>query len=81
MQLLRCSAAASHPNSSPTVSILLPDDVPSETVQIAYYLIGPFGGYEDLHGAESWTPPYEIEASEEGKTATEIRLIVYATRL
>ena len=29
----------------PSVSISLPATVPSETVQISYFLVGPFGGY------------------------------------
>ena len=73
------SAPASHPNSAPTVLILLPNDVPSETVQIAYYLIGPFGGYEAYTEPKAGLHSYEIEASEEGRAATEIRLIIYAT--
>ncbi len=77
MQLL-VAVAASHPNSSPSVSILLPDAVPSETVQIAYYLIGPFGGYEYYTEPKAGLHQYEIGASEGGRAATEIRLIIYA---
>ena len=31
----------------PSVSVLLPANISSETVQISYFLIGPFGGYGD----------------------------------
>ncbi len=78
VQLL-VAVAASHPNSAPSVSILLPDAVPSEMVQIAYYLIGPFGGYEYYTEPKAGLHQYEIEASEGGRAATEIRLIIYAT--
>ncbi len=78
VQLL-VAVAASHPNSAPSVSILLPDGIPSETVQIAYYLIGPFGGYEAYTEPKAGLHLYEIEASEGGRAATEIRLIIYAT--
>ena len=33
--------------SVPSVSISLPPDILSETVQISYFLVGPFGGYGD----------------------------------
>ena len=64
----------------PSVSVLLPANIPSETVQISYFLIGPFEGYrgytEQLAGLHS----YEISALVEGRTASEIKMIVYASR-
>jgi len=61
------------------VSISLPQDILSETVQISYFLVGPFGGHggytTDLAGVHS----YEIPTTVDGKAATEIRMIVYAS--
>lgn len=48
----------------PSVSVLLPPDVPSETVQIAYYLSGPFGGYERYTDEQAGAHSYEIATSE-----------------
>ena len=63
----------------PSVSILLPANVRSETVQIAYQLRGPFGGYSMYTEPRRDLRAYAIPASVEGKAATEIRTIVYAT--
>lgn len=71
--------AASRPGSSPSVSILLPINVPSQTVQIAYQLIGPFGGYLTYMEPKAGLNSLEIEASLEGRAATEIRMIIYAS--
>jgi hypothetical protein len=63
----------------PSVSVLLPADIPSETVQISYFLIGAFGGYGDYTKQEPGLRSYEIPAVAEGKAAREIRMIVYAS--
>ena len=65
----------------PSVSISLPPDVPSETVQISYFLIGPFGGYGGYAAQRTGVHSYEIPTIVEGKAATEIRMIVYGLRL
>lgn len=62
----------------PSVSISLPPDVFSETVQISYFLIGPFGGYGAYVTQRAGVHSYEIPTMVEGKVATEIRMIVYA---
>jgi hypothetical protein len=64
---------------SPSVSIYLPSNVPSETVQISYFLIGPFGGYGGYAARRTGVDSYEIPTIVEGKAATEIRMIVYAS--
>jgi len=64
--------------TSPTVSISLPPNIPSETAQIAYHLVGPFGGYGGYTEQRAGVHSYEIETSVEGNAATEIRMIVYA---
>lgn len=63
----------------PSVSISLPPDVLSETVQISYFLIGPFGGYGAYVTQRAGVHSYEIPTMLEGKLATEIRMIVYAS--
>lgn len=63
----------------PFVSILLPPSIPAETVQISYFLRGPFGGYGGYAAQRAGGHAYEIPASVEGKAATEIRMIVYAS--
>ena len=63
----------------PLVSVLLPANIPSETVQISYALIGPFGGYGGHTKQRPGLQSYEISALIEGKTASEIRMIVYAS--
>jgi hypothetical protein len=59
--------------------ISLPSNVPSETVQISYFLIGPFGGYGGYAARRTGVDSYEIPTIVEGKAATEIRMIVYAS--
>jgi hypothetical protein len=63
----------------PSVSISLPPNTPSETVQVSYFLRGPFGGYGGYAAQHAGLHSYEIPASVEGKAATEIRMIVYAS--
>src|SRR5882762_6123396 len=55
-----------------------PPDMLSETVQISYFLIGPFGGHGGYATGRAGVHSYEIPALAEGKAATEIRMIVYA---
>jgi hypothetical protein len=66
MAVLPSSASQRSPSPkvSPSVSILLPPDIPSETVQIAYYLIGPFRGYETYTDKQAGLHSYEIATSE-----------------
>jgi hypothetical protein len=64
---------------APCFSVSLPPNTPSETVQIAYYLVGPFGGHGGYTEQRPGLHAYEIATSVEGKAATEIRIIVYAS--
>jgi hypothetical protein len=61
-----------------SVSVLLPANIPSEAVQISYFLVGPFGGQGGQTEQREGLNSYEISAIVEGKAATEIRMIVYA---
>ena len=63
----------------PSVSVSLPPGVLSETVQISYFLVGPFGGYGGYVAQRAGVHSYEIPTMVEGKDATEIRMIVYAS--
>jgi|HubBroStandDraft_6_1064221.scaffolds.fasta_scaffold245760_1 hypothetical protein len=66
------------PASSPTVSISLPADIPSETVQIRYLMAGSFGGYGGFIEPRPNQTSYEIDASTQGKPANSIKILVYA---
>jgi hypothetical protein len=72
------SETPSSPAIYPSVSVSLPGNIPSESVQIAYYLVGPFGGHGAYAEQRVGLHFVEIAASLEGKPATEIRMIVYA---
>jgi hypothetical protein len=66
------------PANSATVTISLPANIPSETVQIRYFLIGSFGGYGGYMEPKQELSAYEIEASKDGEPASSIKIIVYA---
>jgi hypothetical protein len=70
---------ASNLDDFPSVSVLLPANIPSETVQISYFLIGPFGGYSGYTKQRPGLRSYEMSALVEGKAASEIRMIIYAS--
>jgi len=63
----------------PSVSVSLPANVSSETVQIFYFLIGPFGGNGTYTEQRPGLHSYEISTVVEGKAASEIRMVVYAS--
>ena len=77
--LAGATQTAAKAEDSPSVSISLPPNVPSETVQISYFRIGPFGGYGGYTARRTGVDSYEIPTIVEGKAATEIRMIVYAS--
>src|ERR1700745_3542449 len=61
------------------VSIALPQNVPSDTVQISYHLVGPFGGYSGYAAQQFGVTSYRIPTAVDSMAATEIRVIVYAS--
>jgi hypothetical protein len=63
----------------PSVFVLLPANIPSETVQISYFLVGPFGGYGGYTKQRPGLESYEISALVDRQVASEIRMIVYAS--
>lgn len=77
--LIRTTRTPAKADDLPFVSIALPSNVPSESVQISYFLIGPFGGYGGYAAQQFNVTSYQIPATFDGKKATEIRAIVYAS--
>ncbi len=65
--------------NSQSISIALPADFPSETVQISYFLRGPFGGSGGYVKQQAGVGSYQISTVVEGKSADEVRVIVYAS--
>ena len=66
------------PANSPSVSLSLPGDIPSETVQIRYFMTGAFGGYGGFIEPRPNQTDYEIDASTEGKSANSVKILAYA---
>lgn len=60
------------------MTVLLPPDIPSETVQVSYELTGPFGGYGGYTDPAPNLNFYKIAASIDGKAARKAPLVVYA---
>jgi hypothetical protein len=73
-----CVHATTNADGPPFVFITLPRNIPSETVQIAFFSIGPFGGYGGYNTRQSGVTSYQIPAVVDGKAASEIRAIVYS---
>jgi len=67
-----------NPAGPPSVSLSLPADIPSETVQIHYFMTGSFGGYGGPVEVKPNQTEYEIDASAEGNPANSIKILVYA---
>jgi hypothetical protein len=63
---------------SPTIAISLPEGIPSETVQIHYFMIGSFGGYGGFIEPRPNQTDYKIDASIQGKPANSIKILVFA---
>jgi hypothetical protein len=75
---LTVAPAYARPDNFPSVSISLPPDIPSATVQIRYFMVGAFGGYGGYIGNQPDLDSYEINASTRGQAATAIKILVYA---
>jgi hypothetical protein len=61
----------------PKISLALPWGIASETVQIEYFLTGPFGGYGGFVRAERNKASYDIEPFVDGRPAENIKIIAY----
>jgi hypothetical protein len=62
---------------SPNITLYLPPDIASETVQINYFMSGPFGGYGGYVTTEKGRVSYDIPASVDGKPAGDVKIIAY----
>jgi hypothetical protein len=65
------------PAPAPKVLLSLPAGIPSETIQIRYFMTGPFGGYGMFINAAKGVSTYEIKAAVDGKPAAEVKVIAY----
>lgn len=70
-------AATNQNVTSPQVSLALPPGIAPETVQINYFMVGPFGGYGSFVRAENGRVVYNITASVNGKPAINVKVIAY----
>ena len=61
----------------PRISLVLPAGVASETLQISYFMSGPFGGYGGFVKTEKNRPTYDIDASVDGRQATGVKVLAY----
>lgn len=64
--------------SKPTVIINIPDTIPSDKIEIRYFLSGEFGGYGDYVHQQKDRHSYEIVAALNGKPADGIKIIAYS---
>jgi hypothetical protein len=62
---------------SPTLMLNLPPEIASETVQINYFMLGPFGGYGGYVTRNKGRVFYDIPASVDGKPAGAVKIIAY----
>ncbi|MGA9669414.1 MAG: hypothetical protein WBQ94_09410, partial [Terracidiphilus sp.] len=61
--------------STPIVVLFLPAEIPSEAVQIHYFMTGAFGGYGSFVRTKDKQQRYEIAADVDGKAATSFKVV------
>jgi hypothetical protein len=59
------------------VAVTLPSDIPSESIQIAYQLVGPFGGFSSYAKQIAGANSYRIFTTVGGKKAKRARIVVF----
>jgi hypothetical protein len=74
MAALMASVAA---QDHPQVSLAFPLGIASETIQINYYLTGPFGGYGGFVRPDKQRVSYDIDPFVDGRPAENIKIIAY----
>jgi len=62
----------------PHIVISLPADIPSEKIEIRYFLTGPFGGYGDSVNKQPNLHSYDITAGINGSAANNAKIVMYA---
>ena len=62
----------------PHITITLPADIPSEKIEIRYFLSGPFGGYGDSVNKQPNLHSYDITAGINGSAANNAKIVIYA---
>lgn len=62
----------------PEISISIPSNVRSESLQGQYFLVGTFGGSGGYINAQPGVSSYRIEAGVKGTTAKQVKLVLYA---
>ena len=62
---------------SAVITLVLPGDIASETVQINFFMLGSFGGYGGYVDPEKGRMSYDLPASMDGKTAEAVKIIAY----
>jgi len=74
---LLTSVSAVEAQVRPKITLILPSGIDSETVQIDYFLAGPFGGYGGLMKAASKKASYDIDPFVDGRPADNVKIIAY----
>ncbi len=70
--------SVSIPAKIPHIIIALPADIPSEKIEIRYFLTGPFGGYGDSVNKQPNLHSYDITAGINGSAANNAKIVIYA---
>ena len=69
------------PNGTPSepakIKLTLPPNIPSESVQISYFMVGAFGGFGDVVRPVKGKAAYDIPAALDGSSAANVKLIAY----
>ena len=61
------------------VTLILPADIPSQSIQVRYFMTGAFGGYGSFVKSQSGQTSYGIDASVDGQRAANLKVIVYVS--
>src|SRR6185369_6396551 len=62
---------------TPVITLDLPQGIPSDKVQVQYFMAGPFGGYGNFIRPTANLSRYMIPAAVDGKPASGIKIFVY----
>jgi hypothetical protein len=62
---------------TPVITLKLPHDIPSDKVQVQYFMAGPFGGFGNFIRPTANLSRYMIPAAVDGKPARSIKIFIY----